>query len=61
MEKIKFLFVNLLIFVILSSGITPALSLNETTPNQTTAAPTVAATTPATPAVTPVPTVAKFR
>ncbi|MDP2767349.1 MAG: PGF-CTERM sorting domain-containing protein [Candidatus Methanoperedens sp.] len=62
MEKIKFLFVNLLIFVILSSGITPALSLNETTPNQTTAAPTVVATTaPATPAVTPVPTVAKFR
>ncbi len=64
MEKIKFLFVNLLIFVILSSGVSPALSQNETatpTPNQTTAAPTVTATTPATPAVTPVPTVAKFR
>jgi hypothetical protein len=60
-KAIKFLFVNLLIFVILSSGVSPALSQNETatpTPNATTAAPTVTATTAApTAAATP----AKFR
>lgn len=56
MEKIKFLFVNLLLFVILSSGVSPALSqINETaTP---TATPTVTAT-PAAPTATATPTVA---
>ncbi len=45
MKTLKLLLVNLLIFVILAS---PALSqTNETTPNQTTTAPTVAATTAA--------------
>jgi len=61
-KTIELLFVNLLIFVILSSGISPALSQNETatpTPNQTTAAPTVTATTAApTATVTPVQTTA---
>lgn len=41
MKTLKLLLVNLLIFVILAS---PALSQNETTPAQTTAAPTVVAT-----------------
>ncbi|MCZ7399220.1 MAG: hypothetical protein O8C62_05975, partial [Candidatus Methanoperedens sp.] len=56
MKTFKLLFVNLLIFVILAS---PALSLNETTPNQTTTAtttPTAVATTVA-PTVTAAPTV----
>ncbi len=54
MKTLRILFVNLLVFVILTS---PALSQNEPTPNQTTASPTVAATT-AVPTVTatPVPT-----
>jgi len=54
MKAIKFLFVNLLLFVILLSSISPALSQNETaTP---TATPTVTATTAA-PTATATPTV----
>ncbi len=53
MKNFKLLFVNVLIFVIL---VTPALSQNETTANQTTTAPTVAATTAA-PTATVTPTV----
>ncbi|MFZ2411413.1 MAG: PGF-CTERM sorting domain-containing protein [Candidatus Methanoperedens sp.] len=58
MKTLKLLFVSLLILVILAS---PALSLNDTTPNQTTTAPTVAATTAAptvTATATPAPTTA---
>lgn len=52
---IKFLFINLLVFMVVSSGIGPALSENETTPehNETTPEATVMATE-STPAPIPV-------
>ena len=60
MKALKLLYINLLVIVILAS---PALSQNETAPNQTTAAPNVTVTTtaPIVAATTTVATGGKFR